>query len=104
MEERAAMTSCDRPACAGEIESGYCNVCGYPPPSSSVAAAAEEQRVSAPGDGSTGTDGGPASGACLRPGCGGTLDSGYCDTCGMAPQDSASVPATPGVPGAPASS
>ena len=27
------MTACARPGCAGEIESGYCNVCGYPPPS-----------------------------------------------------------------------
>ena len=32
---------------------------------------------------------------CMRPGCGGTIDGGYCDTCGLAP-DPAQAAAPPG--------
>jgi serine/threonine-protein kinase PknG len=94
------MTSCERPACRGEIESGFCDVCGYPPAPSSGAGAAAEQSVVA-GNGHTGSGGdvGP-DGSCLRPGCGGTIDGGYCDRCGLAPpRDSERVPAAPGAPG-----
>ena len=27
----AVMTPCERPGCTGQIDSGYCDVCGYPP-------------------------------------------------------------------------
>ncbi len=36
---------------------------------------------------------------CGRPGCGGTIDGGYCDTCGLAPD-----PAQPAAPAGPAAS
>jgi hypothetical protein len=31
---------------------------------------------------------------CERPGCGGTIDGGYCDTCGMAPAPASAAPST----------
>jgi serine/threonine-protein kinase PknG len=33
--------------------------------------------------------------ACTQPGCGGTIQDGYCDLCGLAPSAPASVPAPP---------
>src|SRR5215469_9977068 len=37
---------------------------------------------------------------CERPGCGGTIDGGYCDTCGLAPEPAA--PAAPAPAAGPA--
>ena len=107
------MTTCERPACSGEIESGYCNVCGYPAVAVAVAVAdvaadrgrrAVEQSAAMAGNGHMGAGEGAgegADGACLRPGCGGTMDAGYCDRCGLAPpRDSQRAPAWPGLPAA----
>jgi serine/threonine-protein kinase PknG len=33
---------------------------------------------------------------CARPGCGGTIEGGYCDTCGLAPVPAQQAPAPPG--------
>jgi serine/threonine-protein kinase PknG len=93
------MTACARPGCAGEIDSGYCNVCGYPP---EPAGAPERPLVAA--EGAPGADGGGADGgSCQRPGCGGTMDGGYCDWCGLAavqgPEELLGVAADPAAPG-----
>ena len=77
------MTACARLGCTGEIDAGYCNVCGYPP----VAATAPEPPLEA--GGRAAEVGGGVGGDCLRPGCHGTMDGGYCDQCGLAaPQGS----------------
>ncbi len=36
---------------------------------------------------------------CARPGCGGTIEGGYCDVCGLAPAASQQVPSQPVLPG-----
>jgi serine/threonine-protein kinase PknG len=41
--------------------------------------------------------------ACGRPGCDGTIDGGWCDTCGLAPTSEATAPSSP-APSAPSSS
>jgi serine/threonine-protein kinase PknG len=74
------MTACARPGCSGEIDSGYCNVCGYPP-----ATLGAPEPLSVAAEGGRGDIGvGIAHGGCLRPGCDGTMDGGYCDQCGLA--------------------
>jgi len=79
------MTSCAQPGCTGQIESGYCDVCGRRHTESSPPVT--------PHQASAGVSTGP--GPCPRPGCLGTVgEDGYCDTCGMAPPGaSARVPA-----------
>ena len=37
--------------------------------------------------------------SCTQPGCGGTIEDGYCNTCGMAPASAAAVPSAPAVAG-----
>ena len=39
---------------------------------------------------------------CVRPGCGGTIDGGYCDTCGLAPDPVAATAVSPAPAPAPA--
>ncbi len=77
------MTACTRPDCAGSIDAGYCNVCGYPPSratSTQNAAAAAAVAETPPHQASS------VSVPCERPGCGGTVaEDGYCDQCGLAP-------------------
>ncbi|HET6949121.1 MAG TPA: serine/threonine protein kinase [Acidimicrobiales bacterium] len=41
--------------------------------------------------------------ACERPGCGGSIQDGYCDTCGLAPAKAGSRPAAPAAAGSGAS-
>ena len=83
------MTPCSRPGCTGEIESGYCNLCGLAPvavhaPGNLEAAPAVPIPSSEPVAGNGGTP--TASTACQRLGCGGTItEDGYCDACGLAP-------------------
>jgi serine/threonine-protein kinase PknG len=79
---------CGRPGCAGTIEDGYCDTCGL-----------AQKAAAGTGAGGTGAGtGGPAASGraqasagtgparCNRPGCTGTIEDGYCDTCGMAAQ------------------
>ena len=73
------MTSCERPGCTGEIDSGYCDVCGYPPTLDGA-----PEAVSVPTGGNGVDVGGGVGGNCPRPECGGTLEGGYCDQCGLA--------------------
>jgi serine/threonine-protein kinase PknG len=37
--------------------------------------------------------------SCTQPGCGGTIEDGYCNTCGMAPAPAVAVPSAPAVAG-----
>ena len=85
------MISCVHPDCDGEIETGWCNVCGRPavPVAAIVPEAPPEPRLI------TEEVSGPEK--CSRPDCGGTVSDGYCDECGLAsPGGSARVqPLTP---------
>ena len=92
--DRPGMTSCTQPGCTGQIESGYCDVCGRRHTEASL--------PGTPAHGSTGSassvpnGSGPSGPApCTRSGCLGTVgEDGYCDTCGKAPPGaSARVPA-----------
>jgi serine/threonine-protein kinase PknG len=98
-------TRCARPGCGGTIEGGYCDTCGLAPVPSqpgpaqgpdpqaagtvSAARPAPSPAQGIPGDGPRGQN-------CTRPGCGGTIEGGYCDTCGLAPAPSQQAPAQPG--------
>ena len=88
------MTTCARPGCSGEIDSGYCNVCGYPP---ETVGTPEQPAVAAEGAHAYGGVG------CRRPGCDGTMEGAYCDQCGLAavqgPQELLPEPLTPATPG-----
>ena len=53
--------NCTQPGCTGQIEDGYCNVCGSP------GAVAEATVV---------------AGRCAQPGCTGQIEDGYCNVCG----------------------
>jgi serine/threonine-protein kinase PknG len=95
------VTPCGRPGCTGQIEAGYCNLCGHAPspahgPNHSGAAPAMPVRGLDP---VTANGGAPtSSAACERPGCGGTItEDGYCDQCGLAPAGASQrVAAVPG--------
>ena len=91
------MSTCTQPGCTGEIQDGYCNVCG-------MAGATGAPPVPSPGPvPATGASGGPAvvdGSACTQPGCGGSIEYGYCNTCGMAAAPSPAVATGSGQPGA----
>lgn len=84
--------SCTQPGCKGTIEDGYCDACGM--------AAAQPQNPSTPkGASPKGTvraavapppSAPSGKAACAQPGCNGTIEDGYCDTCGMAAAPSSS--------------
>jgi serine/threonine-protein kinase PknG len=86
-------TTCARPGCGGTIEGGYCDTCGLAPVPSQPASA---RPVPDPQAASTiwGAAGAPPT-RCMRPGCGGTIEGGYCDTCGLAPVPSQLASAQP---------
>ncbi|MFI9503958.1 tetratricopeptide repeat protein [Nocardia sp. NPDC052566] len=66
---------CNEPGCGGQIEDGYCTVCGTAPAeATTVEATAIEARPTA-----------PEPQRCTELDCGGTVVDGYCDTCGTAP-------------------
>jgi serine/threonine-protein kinase PknG len=93
------MTICERPGCTGDIDAGYCNVCGYPP-----AALGAPESPSVPTGVQSGNVRGVAeTGGCLRSGCDGIMDGGYCNQCGLAPiggpQELLPEPVTPASPG-----
>ena len=70
------MTACARPGCPGEIEAGYCNVCGHRAPAPAAIPASELPPTPAPPAGARG---------CARPNCDGSVGAdGYCDRCGLA--------------------
>ena len=68
LQEARSMMSCERPGCTGEIDSGYCDVCGYPP-----ALDGAPGQVSVPAEGTGGDIGGGVGGSCPRPECDGTI-------------------------------
>ena len=53
--------NCVQPGCSGQIEDGYCDVCGSP-------GAVAVETV--------------AAGRCAQPGCTGQIEDGYCNVCG----------------------
>lgn len=57
--------ACTQPGCSGQIEDGYCNVCGTP--AGIIAGGAR-------------AGGGPTR--CAQPGCSGQIEDGYCNVCG----------------------
>ncbi|HEV2633747.1 MAG TPA: tetratricopeptide repeat protein [Actinocrinis sp.] len=81
---------CARPGCAGTIEDGYCDTCGMAAaPASAGAGTGALGAVAGAGASSRSVSvsvGAVAGGRarCRRPGCAGTIEDGYCDTCGMA--------------------
>ena len=83
------MTACARPGCTGEMESGYCDLCGLAAgPTRQPGERGEQGKVAAAVR---------ATDACQRPGCGGTvLDDGYCDLCGLAPPAVSESTTSPG--------
>ena len=94
------MVACDRPGCAGEIELGYCNVCGHIASSPGGGVAGETPGTSAPEGGLSPDVGSADPSACERPGCGGTMVDGFCNQCGHArPDESARVSEIPPVGG-----
>jgi serine/threonine-protein kinase PknG len=81
-------TMCAVPGCGGKIEGGYCDTCGMAPAPGRQGPAAQVPDPRAAGTISAAS---PGPSRCTRPGCGGTIEGGYCDTCGLA-----AVPAQPG--------
>ncbi|WP_067699433.1 serine/threonine-protein kinase [Actinoplanes awajinensis] len=91
--------------CPGTIEDGYCDTCGLAPAkapstptkaeiSGSGTAGGSGTTASTGTAGSTGTAPSAAAdtGKCARQGCDGTIEDGYCDTCGLAPAGKSGVP------------
>jgi serine/threonine-protein kinase PknG len=82
------MTACRRPGCNGEIIGGFCDECGHEDRAQRLAGVSAVASAAAPAPALAGE---PAVGAgasrqhCERSGCDGTIDDGYCDTCGLAP-------------------
>jgi serine/threonine-protein kinase PknG len=95
--------NCGRPGCDGVIEDGYCDTCGLAqkPAASGTAARGGGAHAAAGKAGSAGAVANAGAGAgvssaapagpqrCTRSGCTGTIQDGYCDTCGMAAQPAA---------------
>lgn len=105
------MTACVQSGCSGQIEDGYCNVCGMPAGQLASTSSATPHTVSAatptpapparptptvPSVSVTTAGGMPlqavagsrpsaATGRCPLPGCGGEIRDGYCDICGSPP-------------------
>ncbi len=90
---------CTQPGCSGTIVDGYCDVCGMAASSPSVGPLAHPRDVrrggaAGPGDAPSAATAPhpsprlatgpsiPEGGACLQPGCSGTIDAGYCNVCG----------------------
>jgi len=71
--------ACERGGCSGQIEDGYCNVCGMVPPVRQPAPAAVASGPLLTGDIER------LGGRCEQDGCGGHIEDGYCNVCGMAP-------------------
>jgi len=88
---------CGRPGCDGAIEDGYCDTCGLAQKAgtgtaASGAVASGAVSVSAVSGNAVSANAASSAGgaqACVRPGCTGTIEDGYCDTCGMAAQPAA---------------
>ncbi|MFJ4657148.1 tetratricopeptide repeat protein [Nocardia sp. NPDC088792] len=85
--------TCTEPGCTGTIEDGYCTVCGTAPapagaaptPPGSAATPAPGTPLTAGGVAAAGAGPGNTPSACAEPGCGGTIEDGYCAVCGTAP-------------------
>jgi serine/threonine-protein kinase PknG len=75
------MSTCTQPGCTGEIQDGYCNVCGM---AGATGAPAASSPGSAPAAAASGGPPAADGSACTQPGCGGSIEYGYCNTCGMA--------------------
>jgi serine/threonine-protein kinase PknG len=87
------VTACARSGCTGEIDSGYCNICGYPPATDATPAHLSVGVETESG----GTVAAVEGGGCLRPGCEGTIEGGYCNQCGLAVEEPV-IAVTPGAP------
>lgn len=77
---------CPQPGCGGEIEDGYCNVCGLAAPRTAMPAVATAVAGIAISP--------SADGKCRQPGCGGEIEDGFCNVCGLAPPRNAATAAT----------
>ncbi len=78
------MMTCTQPGCTGTIQDGYCDVCGMAAPggASRTTSTGPAPATASPPAAAASLDGA----ACTQPGCSGSLQDGYCDTCGMAAQ------------------
>jgi len=75
------MSTCTQPGCTGEIQDGYCNVCGM---AGATGASAASSPGPAPASAASADPPAADGSACTQPGCGGSIEYGYCNTCGMA--------------------
>jgi serine/threonine-protein kinase PknG len=78
---------CGRTGCDGVFEDGYCNTCGMAQKSAVSSSAARGGGAHASGVSGAAASSGPRR--CTRPECTGTIEDGYCDTCGHAAQPAA---------------
>jgi serine/threonine-protein kinase PknG len=106
---------CTQPGCSGTIVDGYCDICGMAAVSTASAAGGAGAASAASGSADTPsiamaehpatrlTTGPsiPEGGACLQPGCTGTIDAGYCNVCGT-PADQQAPAALAGAASGPA--
>ncbi len=102
------IVTCTEPGCTGTIEDGYCTVCGSAPAAASQASTATTASapespsvvgtpsvattpsvVETPSVTETTIESVPRH--CTEPGCGGTVIDGYCEICGTAPAEAATV-------------
>lgn len=81
---------CQQPGCTGNIQDGYCDVCGMAG-TTPGATGASAGPSSASGSASAGSAEGSA---CAEPGCTGRIEDGYCNVCGTpAPEAAVSAAA-----------
>jgi serine/threonine-protein kinase PknG len=84
--------NCAVASCAGQLEDGYCNLCGTKAAAPSPSAT---QQISMPmGSGSPVGKAGP--GRCMDVTCVGTLEDGYCNVCGLKGEASLSTAGSSG--------
>ncbi|GAA2108255.1 serine/threonine-protein kinase [Microlunatus panaciterrae] len=107
MSTPVAPTRCTQPGCTGSILDGYCDVCGSPAEAPATAGGPAQAPATASGrTGPTVALGRPAAAdgqRCRRPGCTGTILDGYCDVCGMEPDQGVAVEQQEGSGSAPLS-
>ncbi|TDP92937.1 serine/threonine-protein kinase [Labedaea rhizosphaerae] len=91
-----AGNACRQPGCGGTVDGGYCDTCGMAAASQPAPAASQSAPVTNAPMTSAPVTSAPVTGACPQPGCTGTIDGGYCDTCGLAAGAPAAEPVTTG--------
>ncbi|RMI44250.1 serine/threonine protein kinase, partial [Actinomadura harenae] len=76
------MIPCTQPGCSGNVEDGYCVICGMPPSQGTPPPSGQQPPNGQRPQGAAAPPSGPRK--CAQPGCAGTIQDGYCDVCGNA--------------------